>query len=197
MQSLVILTRPCWRDHTQTIQPTVSAVPSPPVIPTEHQPYGRGGLLSADHLCVSQMPLNDDQCHQTQQEICHWALPSWLTHISCDVMKWLEFCNTLNQSVSWIFCYSALGKWNTNVIHALHFFLLGFNFFFNWRVIAFTMLWWSLPHINESQSLLYTYIPCLLNLPSYSTIISHHTAPAWVPCVLMHALLLFSFEWVN
>ena len=51
----------------------------------------------------------------------------------------------------------------------------------------------SATHQWESVIITYIYIPCLLNLPSYSTLISCHRAPGWVPCVSTHAFIFFFF----
>lgn len=68
-------------------------------------------------------------------------------------------------------------------------------FFSYWRVIPLQCCC-GLCHTSMRISHNYiTYIPCLLNLPSYSTLISRHRAPGWVPCfnTSTHALHFFFF----
>lgn len=42
---------------------------------------------------------------------------------------------------------------------------------------CFTMLWWSLPHIDAHRSSLYTYPAAFIPL-------GHPTAPGWAPCYI-------------
>lgn len=92
IQSLIILTMPCWRAvHTQMLQSTVSAESSLPATPPRHQTSKRSVLHSPDQpICQ----VNTTEGHPLRQKrsamepiLISSPTKSW------DVIKWLKLKN--------------------------------------------------------------------------------------------------------